>query len=81
MNPILWKVIKRYLERGGGPYSVCAWCRRVYTPDRILSDKLTEDQYKQVVSHGICAECKAESLREARRNPRKRGFRVGKSKQ
>jgi len=66
MKSALWKVLKRRILAPGGGMSVCAWCRRAYTRDMILKDPLTDEQYREIKSHGICGKCKADQLAEAR---------------
>lgn len=76
MRSSLWKVVRSRIGQSGSLYSVCAWCRRVYTPDIIMTDPLDDKQYAEIQSHGICKECKKSQLKDARRNPGK-AFRCG----
>jgi len=71
MKPKLWEVLRRRVQAPGSKFSVCAWCRRVYTPEMILKDELTPAQYAEIESHGICGKCKAEQLAAARAKIRK----------
>lgn len=72
MKASLWKLVRGRIGAPGSSYSVCAWCRRVYTPKIIMADKLSDAQYAEIKSHGICPECKRSQLTEMRKNPGRR---------
>jgi hypothetical protein len=59
-----WQRVKRLIDQKR--ISVCAWCRRPYTDKGVVGVKLTDAQYAEVVSHGICQQCKAEMLDEGK---------------
>lgn len=79
MKAKLWEVLRRRIKDPGSKFSVCAWCRKVYTSDMILRDELTPEQYAEIESHGICGRCKSEQL-ELARSRKNRGLYHGRSK-
>lgn len=64
MESAAWKRVKKLIDKKR--LSVCAWCRRPYTESGIAGVPLTDQEYAEVVSHGICQTCKLEQLEEAR---------------
>ena len=64
MKAEAWQRVKRLIDQKR--ISVCAWCRRPYTDQGVVGVKLTDDQYGEVVSHGICQQCKADQLAEVK---------------
>lgn len=59
-----WKKVKAMVDQGAA--SVCAWCRRPYTAQGVIGTVLTDNQYAEIISHGICPPCKSEMMTEAR---------------
>lgn len=59
-----WQAAKKEIDAGN--LSVCAWCRRPYTDTGVVGTLLTDDQYSEILSHGICPPCKLEVFAESR---------------
>lgn len=57
-----WKIVKRKLA--DRELSLCGYCRRPYSDRSFIpvGTALTDQQFSEVVSHGMCRLCKFRAL-------------------
>lgn len=64
MEEKAWKDARK--EIAAGRLSVCAWCRRSYTAAGVVGYLLTDEQYNEILSHGICPPCRIDAFAEVK---------------